>query len=209
MDAEPVIVPGATTALAAQDEFFLRYRLPWFPVTDAAGRVLGLLREERVDGAVASGQPTLTAGELLEDGADLDARVPRDTPLESLLGSEALRRIGALVVTNADGHVAGLITLERVRRALAANVELRRGGPRAARCPAAGARRARARRPAAAAARRRPTRPARSPRRRRPARRRAAWPTPRRRPSPAPACPSAPGATAGAPRPSGPGSGAR
>jgi len=126
MDAEPVIVPGATTALAAQDEFFLRYRLPWFPVTDAAGRVLGLLREERVDGAVASGQPTLTAGELLEDGADLDARVPRDTPLESLLGSEALRRLGALVVTDADGHVAGLITLERVRRALAANVELQR-----------------------------------------------------------------------------------
>jgi Zn-dependent protease len=126
MDAEPVIVPGATTALAAQDEFFLRYRLPWFPVTDAAGRVLGLLREERVDGAVASGQPALTAGELLEDGADLDARVPRDTPLESLLGSEALRRLGALVVTDADGHVAGLITLERVRRALAANVELQR-----------------------------------------------------------------------------------
>ena len=37
MDAEPVAVPRETTALAAQDEFFLRYRLPWFPVVDAAG----------------------------------------------------------------------------------------------------------------------------------------------------------------------------
>jgi Zn-dependent protease len=126
MDAEPVAVPGATTALAAQDEFFLRYRLPWFPVIDAAGRVLGLLREERVDGAVAAGQPTLTADELLDASADADARVPRDTPLESLLGSEPLRRHGALMVTEADGRLAGLITLDRVRRALAASVELPR-----------------------------------------------------------------------------------
>ena len=125
MDAEPVAVPGATTALAAQDEFFLRYRLPWFPVIDAAGRVLGLLREERVDGAVASGQPALTAGELLDEDADTDARVPRDTPLESLLGSEPLRRHGALVVTEPDGRLAGLLTLDRVRRALAASVEMR------------------------------------------------------------------------------------
>jgi Zn-dependent protease len=126
MDAEPVAVPCATTALAAQDEFFLRYRLPWFPVIDAAGRVLGLLREERVDGAVAAGQPTLTADELIDTAADADVRVPRDTPLESLLGSEPLRRHGALMVTEADGRLAGLITLDRVRRALAASVELPR-----------------------------------------------------------------------------------
>jgi Zn-dependent protease len=126
MDAEPVAVPGATTALAAQDEFFLRYRMPWFPVIDAAGRVLGLLRAERVDGAVAAGQPTLTAGELLETDDDLDASVRRDTPLESLLGSEPLRRHGALVVTEPDGRLVGLITIDRVRRALAASVELPR-----------------------------------------------------------------------------------
>jgi Zn-dependent protease len=122
MDDEPVAVPGATTALAAQDEFFLRYRLPWFPVVDAAGCVLGLLREERVDGAVAGGRPTLSVGELLDAGADGDASVGRDTPLEQLLGSESLRRLGALMVVDADGHLCGLITLDRVRRALAANV---------------------------------------------------------------------------------------
>jgi Zn-dependent protease len=121
MDAEPVAVPGATTALAAQDEFFLRYRLPWFPVVDAAGRLMGLLREERVDTAVAGGQPTLTADELLE-GGDADAAVPRDTPLETLLTSEPLRRFGALAVVDADGRLCGVITLDRVRRALAASV---------------------------------------------------------------------------------------
>jgi CBS domain-containing protein len=121
MDAEPVAVPGATTALAAQDEFFLRYRLPWFPVVDAAGVLVGLLRQERVDTAVAGGQPTLTADELLE-GGDAEATVARDTPLETLLTSEPLRRFGALAVVDADGHLCGLITLDRVRRALAASV---------------------------------------------------------------------------------------
>jgi Zn-dependent protease len=121
MDAEPVAVPEATTALAAQDEFFLRYRLPWFPVVDAAGRLIGLLREERVDGAVAAGQPTLTADELIDDGDEHAASVDRDTPLENLLGSEALRRFGALAVVDGDGRLCGLITLDRVRRALAAN----------------------------------------------------------------------------------------
>jgi Zn-dependent protease len=122
MDAEPVSVPGDTTALAAQDEFFLRYQLPWFPVVDAAGRVLGLLREDRVDGAVERGQPTLTAGELLDSDSDADARVDRDTSLEALLGSEPLRRFGALVVVDGEGRLCGLVTLDRIRRALAANV---------------------------------------------------------------------------------------
>ena len=38
MDDEPVSVPSDATALRAQDEFFLRYRWPWFPVVDTAGR---------------------------------------------------------------------------------------------------------------------------------------------------------------------------
>jgi Zn-dependent protease len=120
MDAEPIAVPGATTALAAQDEFFARYRRAWFPVVDMGGRVLGLLREDRVDGALAEGQPTLTAGELADGRTD--ARIARETSLEALLGSEALRRLGALVVTDADGRLCGVITLDSVRRALAANV---------------------------------------------------------------------------------------
>jgi Zn-dependent protease len=123
MDDEPVAVPSDTAALAAQDEFFLRYQLPWFPVIDTtSGRLVGLLRQERVDDAVADGRPTLTAAQLLE-GDDADAAsVPRDTPLESLLASEPLRRFGALAVVDADGRLCGLLTLDRVRRALAASV---------------------------------------------------------------------------------------
>jgi CBS-domain-containing membrane protein len=122
MDAEPVSMPMTTTALAAQDEFFLRYHLPWFPVIDGDRRLRGVLRQERVDGAMAAGQPALTAGELLDVDADHDGSVSRDTPLESLLSSEPLRRLGALAVVDGDGRLLGLITLDRVRRALAASV---------------------------------------------------------------------------------------
>ena len=46
MDTQPVWVPGDTTVLQAQDEFFLRYRWPWFPVADpVSGRFLGLLHQ--------------------------------------------------------------------------------------------------------------------------------------------------------------------
>jgi Zn-dependent protease len=122
MDAEPVSMPVTTTALAAQDEFFLRYHLPWFPVVDGDRRLRGVLRQERVDGAVAAGQPALTADELLDIDAERDGSVDRDTPLESLLSSEPLRRLGAVAVVDGDGRLLGLITLDRVRRALAASV---------------------------------------------------------------------------------------
>ena len=39
----------------------------------------------------------------------------RDTPLESLLGSETLRRLGALMVVDADERLRGVVTIEQVR----------------------------------------------------------------------------------------------
>ena len=43
MDREPVAIPGELSVEQALDEYFLRYRWPWFPVVDAAHRFLGLL----------------------------------------------------------------------------------------------------------------------------------------------------------------------
>jgi Zn-dependent protease len=122
MDAEPVAVPGELSVLDAQDEFFLRYRLTWFPVVDRFGRFLGILRQESVDGAVSEGRPAITVGEVLDPEADADASVGRDTPIEQLLGSETLRGFGALMVVDAEQRLCGVVTLEQVRRALAAAV---------------------------------------------------------------------------------------
>jgi Zn-dependent protease len=122
MDNEPVWIPRGVTTLAAHDEYFLRYQLPWIPVVDEENGVLaGVLRAEMVDAALADGRPTLLIDELIKTD-DAAASITRDTPLELLLGSDPLRRFGALAVVDADGRLCGVLTIDRVRRALAANV---------------------------------------------------------------------------------------
>ena len=122
MDAEPVAVPNELSVLDAQDAFFRRYRSPWFPVVDRFGRFIGILRRESVDGAVEEGRPALTVGEVLDPAVDTGSVVGRETPIEQLLGSETLRRLGALMVVDAESRLCGVVTLEHVRRALAAAV---------------------------------------------------------------------------------------
>jgi xanthine/CO dehydrogenase XdhC/CoxF family maturation factor len=41
-----------------------------------------------------------------------------DAPLESLLGNDALRRLGALMAVDADGRLRGVVTADQVGRAL-------------------------------------------------------------------------------------------
>jgi len=117
MDREPVTMPGATTALAAEDEFFLRYRWPWFAVVDAGGRYLGVLRQERIEQAVAQGQPAIAVADLVEEEPDR-FRIGRDQPLEALLGRPGLRDLGALMAVDAEGVLCGVVTVEQIRRAL-------------------------------------------------------------------------------------------
>jgi hypothetical protein len=50
-----------------------------------------------------------------------------DAPLESLLGNEAMRRLGALAAVDGDGRLRGVITAEQVGRALRSAI----GGHRA------------------------------------------------------------------------------
>jgi hypothetical protein len=51
-----------------------------------------------------------------------DDRVREDEPLEALLGSEPLRRLGALMAVDADGRLRGVVTVEQVTRALRARL---------------------------------------------------------------------------------------
>jgi Zn-dependent protease len=117
MDREPVAVPAELSAERALEEFFLRYRWSWFPVVDASGRFVGIVRQPRVDAALEGGQGAQTVGELME--ADIgDWRVGQADSVEALLGSEPLRRIGAVMAVDRDGVLRGVVTIEQVRRAL-------------------------------------------------------------------------------------------
>jgi Zn-dependent protease len=114
MDAEPVAIPEDASVERALDEYFLRYRWPWFPVVDAADRFQGLLVREVADSA----PETSRVGDVFEVDSTGTLRVRDDAPLESLLGNDALRRLGGLAAVDADGRLRGVITADQVGRAL-------------------------------------------------------------------------------------------
>ena len=116
MDREPVTIPDTLNLLDAQEQFFLRYRWPWFAVVDPARHFLGVVRGQRVDEEITAGRPALTVTEVLEP--DLGVRIGEETPLESLLSAEGLARLGAMVAVDEDGVLQGVVTLAQVRKAL-------------------------------------------------------------------------------------------
>jgi len=118
MDAEPVAIPEETSVERALDEYFLRYRWPWFPVVDAGDRFQGLIVREVADGVPEPSRASQTVREVFELDATGTLRVRDDAPLESLLGNDALRRLGGLAAVDADGRLRGVITADQVGRAL-------------------------------------------------------------------------------------------
>ncbi len=120
MDEEPVSVPDELPASRALDEFFLRYRWPWFPVVDAAGRFVGVLREQGARDAVEAGRPVQQVRELMET-RDADAlRIDADQSLRQLLDADGLRTLGAIMAVDGHGVLRGVVTVGRLRRALRA-----------------------------------------------------------------------------------------
>jgi Zn-dependent protease len=117
MDESPVAIPGSLTVERALDEYFLRYQWSWFPVTDESGRFAGVAMRDAIDEVAESERVLKTVGDCV-DASSATSHVPQDAPLESLLGNPDLRRFGALMVTDQAGHLAGVITVEQVGRAL-------------------------------------------------------------------------------------------
>jgi Zn-dependent protease len=116
MDREPVTIPGDISVERALDEYFLRYRWPWFPVVDAAHRFLGLLQRDRADEVPEVSRASSHVSDLVD--ADLGLFVRDDTPLDALLSNQNLRKFGALMAVDSDGRLSGVITVEQVGRAL-------------------------------------------------------------------------------------------
>jgi Zn-dependent protease/CBS domain-containing protein len=117
MDADPVVIPGDLPIGRALDEYFLRYRWPWFPVVDKFGTFLGLVERERAERIPEDRQPVFTVREIMRPDEEA-VRVRLDAPLEALLGSEPLRRIGALMAVDDTGRLRGVVTIDQLRRAL-------------------------------------------------------------------------------------------
>ena len=59
---------------------------------------------------------TTIASILAHDGGSMTIR--DDAPLESVLGNQALRRLGALMAVDGEGRLSGVVTVGQVGRAL-------------------------------------------------------------------------------------------
>lgn len=118
MDHEPVAVPLDASLDRTLDEYFLRYRWPWFPVVDSSGHFAGVLIREKVEEVPEAERAARVVRDAMTEDPRSSFRVRTDEPLENLLSSEALQRLGAVMAVDGDGVLRGVVTLDRVRQAL-------------------------------------------------------------------------------------------
>ena len=120
MDAEPVTIPGRrcrssrpTTSTSCATRLAV-VRRSWRRTAASSASLHRAAR--RADAAAASRGAARSA---TVDARRRGRACRADAPLEALLGSEPLRRLGALMAVDADGRLRGVVTVEQVRRALA------------------------------------------------------------------------------------------
>ena len=118
MDSEPVALPAEAKLDRALDDFFIRYGWDWFPVVDVHGRFLGLATREDLEKVPEALRPGSNVSEVTLAESAKTFRVRVDEPLEALLGSEGLQRLGAIMAVDAEGVLRGVVTIEQVSRAL-------------------------------------------------------------------------------------------
>ena len=115
MDPEPVTIPaerGCSTLRSTSSRATGgRGSRWWTPPATSSGWCA-----ERVDAEIAAGRPALSVSDVLEE--NLPIRIDEDPSLESVLRSEALGRLGAMVAVDADGVLQGVVTVAQIRQAL-------------------------------------------------------------------------------------------
>lgn len=118
MDRQPVVMGSDVTVQRALDEFFWRYRWPWFPVVDASGHFLGLIEQHAVELVDETDRDRRIAGELVAPHSGERRAVREDTPLTAVIANPEIQDYGALMAVNDGGLLSGVVTIEQAQRAL-------------------------------------------------------------------------------------------
>lgn len=123
MDRQPVVIPAQSNAQQALDEYFWRYRWPWFPVVDASGKFVGLVEQHTVDRLDEDERGARQVADLLTPDSSAERAVRDDTPLTALLANDQIRDHGSLMAIDQGGLLSGVVTIEQVQRALRDAIE--------------------------------------------------------------------------------------
>ena len=118
MDGEPVSVSANLKLDRLFDEYFLRYGYAWFPVVDTEGKFIGVVIRQRAENVPEQIRATSSVDEVTQFDLGNAHTVPIDAPLESLLASEGLHALGAMMAVDRNGVLRGVITIDQVRKAL-------------------------------------------------------------------------------------------
>ena len=87
------------------------------PVIDDAGHLLGIAHRDRLQTAYDGGEGWLTVGAVLDsEGGGLT--IDENRPLTDALSSESFGKLGAVMAVDREGVLRGVLTADRVRRAL-------------------------------------------------------------------------------------------
>ena len=73
---------------------------------------------ERLQAAQDAGEGWLTVGAVLDTELGSSWSIDEDRPLTEVLSSDSFGRLGAVMAVDRDGMLRGVVTVDRVRRAL-------------------------------------------------------------------------------------------
>ena len=118
MDPQPVAIVSDTAVSQALEEYFHRYGWPWFPVIDGDGKLLGVVRRERLQTTMDGGEGWLTVGAVLDTDLGGSWQIDESRPLTEMLSSDSFARLGAVLAVDRNGVLRGIVTVGRLRRAL-------------------------------------------------------------------------------------------
>jgi Zn-dependent protease len=131
MSQPAISIPAEATLVEAQ-ECFKRYRYTAFPVTDGAGRAVGILSLDHLNGTPPARWHGTRAGERAD--RDPALLIGGHEKIAHLLDQPAFARVGRAAVIDQEGLPVGVVSVTDVERALrAAATATARAAPPASR----------------------------------------------------------------------------
>jgi Zn-dependent protease/CBS domain-containing protein len=116
--SHPAITLPAALTVSDAISYFIRHRFTAFPVTDSAGRALGLLSIDDINRLPRSQWVTTWVGEVVD--RDRALLVGEQEDVAQLLDRSAFQRVGRAVVIDDVGRPVGLVSVTDIERTLRA-----------------------------------------------------------------------------------------